>query len=527
MSRICLFLQVLLFNILAFGQVNVTHIEGSATFKKIGADSNGTFTCLVHSQAKELIVNKTDTVTLADSIHKFSIFKLDHDGNLVRSFNVLDPKPFVGITCLPSAVNTLHVDANGDIFLSGVIRDSAVTLLDTIVSGSICNTKVFACRIDSMGNRKWLRISDPMPSTRWLEVIDADLSNNDLKIYGTCNVDQVVAFRFGSDTVVPNKGIQWGYYEEWIVSFAQSGAFRFAHLPFDEAQQTLPLGWTGMIATDADDDSTIVLQQTNAITDYYALSVGDSTHSFSIVNTGTGQWQQIMLEHAAGKFHIAYPGPAQIDVTFHEYAGGAVNTYAIQDPDLSVPGKMAAVNQRGEKVLAANSNTDCFLYYVNRSNNIQWKHHILSILNGNGTTALEDVQHTNSLAVFSISPYPNGIVVDSVIYNNVSTTDGYLIIIDSAKLVGQDPRSELISMQTVTLFPNPSSGSSIMKWNKMYQQCSVQVYNLLGEKVWERTEHRTDHLRLDLNLQTGVYLVHVFLDNSHVTKKLIINRELR
>lgn len=70
------------------------------------------------------------------------------------------------------------------------------------------------------------------------------------------------------------------------------------------------------------------------------------------------------------------------------------------------------------------------------------------------------------------------------------------------------------------MYPNPSNGNfSIDNSNKAF---SVEIYNVLGQKVFERKNADGSNLAVT-NLKKGVYLVKITDDTKSLIKKLIIN----
>lgn len=80
------------------------------------------------------------------------------------------------------------------------------------------------------------------------------------------------------------------------------------------------------------------------------------------------------------------------------------------------------------------------------------------------------------------------------------------------------------------VYPNPTSGDAYVAYSlKQGQNVSVNVYNMLGEKVYSQNEGKVDAgkhiITIDgKSLQNGVYFVKFSTDNGTTTKRLVIQR---
>ena len=78
----------------------------------------------------------------------------------------------------------------------------------------------------------------------------------------------------------------------------------------------------------------------------------------------------------------------------------------------------------------------------------------------------------------------------------------------------------IVDFSDFKMYPNPSNGNfSIDNSNKAF---SVEIYNVLGQKVFERKNADGSNLSVT-NLNKGVYLVKITDDTKSLIKKLIIN----
>lgn len=83
---------------------------------------------------------------------------------------------------------------------------------------------------------------------------------------------------------------------------------------------------------------------------------------------------------------------------------------------------------------------------------------------------------------------------------------------------------------SLKLYPNPTNGNTNLQFKlEQEQNVIVELYTLLGEKVYEQTEGKMStgsHLITIpcRNLQSGIYLVKLTTDNTTITKRLVIQQ---
>ena len=72
----------------------------------------------------------------------------------------------------------------------------------------------------------------------------------------------------------------------------------------------------------------------------------------------------------------------------------------------------------------------------------------------------------------------------------------------------------------VKIYPNPSDGNFFI--NNSNKEYSVEIYNIIGQKVYERKNTNSTTLSLS-QLNKGVYFVKITDDSKSTTKRIIIN----
>lgn len=72
------------------------------------------------------------------------------------------------------------------------------------------------------------------------------------------------------------------------------------------------------------------------------------------------------------------------------------------------------------------------------------------------------------------------------------------------------------------IYPNPSNGNFKIEYDKTIGDINVEVYSILGQKVFEKQNINDNTISID-RLQSGVYLVKIDKDSKSIIKKIIIN----
>ncbi|MCK6649410.1 MAG: T9SS type A sorting domain-containing protein [Bacteroidia bacterium] len=68
--------------------------------------------------------------------------------------------------------------------------------------------------------------------------------------------------------------------------------------------------------------------------------------------------------------------------------------------------------------------------------------------------------------------------------------------------------------ETIQIFPNPSSGSTWISFEKTHPSVSVVVYNVLGQEVDRKIFSNTSKINLNINGPSGVYYLVTTIDNK-------------
>ncbi len=90
------------------------------------------------------------------------------------------------------------------------------------------------------------------------------------------------------------------------------------------------------------------------------------------------------------------------------------------------------------------------------------------------------------------------------------------IVADNSNSISEENYEDYFS-----IYPNPSSGNSIIQMNKANSSAAVKVHNSLGETVFFQPETQTDFVEIS-NLKSGIYLVELNVNDVQITSKLVV-----
>ncbi|MGJ8550248.1 endonuclease [Winogradskyella wichelsiae] len=136
-------------------------------------------------------------------------------------------------------------------------------------------------------------------------------------------------------------------------------------------------------------------------------------------------------------------------------------------------------------------------------------------VNGNlvGTIAYTDTEQTITISNINVE---NNV---SIIIDSNSDDDNRVIFDDLSYTCYSTLNIKDFNIQTVKLHPNPIQ-SDLTVALKSNIDTNIEIYNILGKRVFKNTISKTSTLNLQ-NLKTGIYIAKITQGNSTITKKLI------
>ena len=76
----------------------------------------------------------------------------------------------------------------------------------------------------------------------------------------------------------------------------------------------------------------------------------------------------------------------------------------------------------------------------------------------------------------------------------------------------------------INVYPNPTDGHVTIDMGKSLSEVTVSITDVSGKLLKQSTYKNTQMLELNLNVQTGIYLITINSDNKRATIRLVKNR---
>ena len=141
----------------------------------------------------------------------------------------------------------------------------------------------------------------------------------------------------------------------------------------------------------------------------------------------------------------------------------------------------------------------------------------LNMKNGNNSN-FSSISTTNN-------PNLNCIEVDDVAYSNANWSP-YIDAQTSFSTSCPNPCAvgiEENSLQNLSLYPNPSTGSITIDLEETKSNVSLSLTNALGQVVLTQNYKSTNHINFDLDAPKGLYFLRLETDGEVITKKILFN----
>lgn len=112
------------------------------------------------------------------------------------------------------------------------------------------------------------------------------------------------------------------------------------------------------------------------------------------------------------------------------------------------------------------------------------------------------------------------IIVGSPLSNIYGNWRGYARSFENQSLLFNSDAEPTLKM---TLYPNPNKGTFAVKFNEAKSRIGVTIFDVGGRLVYAAEFFNTEEIRLNKNLQSGVYAVSIQTDQEASHLKMIVN----
>jgi hypothetical protein len=83
--------------------------------------------------------------------------------------------------------------------------------------------------------------------------------------------------------------------------------------------------------------------------------------------------------------------------------------------------------------------------------------------------------------------------------------------------------NENFDLNKITIYPNPSNGKFKIDLQNVYNNCKIEIYDVLGHLIFENKYTSSNIIDLNLDLQSGIYLIKLKSDQMQYNAKIIID----
>ncbi|MFN5773462.1 T9SS type A sorting domain-containing protein, partial [Flavobacterium sp.] len=97
------------------------------------------------------------------------------------------------------------------------------------------------------------------------------------------------------------------------------------------------------------------------------------------------------------------------------------------------------------------------------------------------------------------------------------------INVPSLKMSNNNTNSKIFDIQKTVVAPNPSNGIFTVYFNTLIEEANIELYTLVGQKVFEKVLKNTSEELLLLNrMASGTYLLKISTNKKSIMKLIII-----
>ena len=131
------------------------------------------------------------------------------------------------------------------------------------------------------------------------------------------------------------------------------------------------------------------------------------------------------------------------------------------------------------------------------------------------------MQGPSNASMLVVSPTTNTTYV--VTGGDLGCTSSRTVSVNISPCTGTE-KQELDELKTLSVYPNPNSGSFSIKTNIQGADRQLSIYNVLGAKVYSEAAGSQDEIRLNVSLPEGVYYVELSGNTTKQVKQMVITK---
>jgi hypothetical protein len=107
---------------------------------------------------------------------------------------------------------------------------------------------------------------------------------------------------------------------------------------------------------------------------------------------------------------------------------------------------------------------------------------------------------------------------------NICQNVSVVITVPALRVSGiNNINNEIFDIEKTIVAPNPSNGNFIVYFNTSVEEANIELYTIIGQKVYDTTLNNTTEALLTLSqLASGTYLLKINSNKQVITKRIII-----
>lgn len=391
--------------------------------------------------------------------------------------------PIAGSGEVRTNMNTLATDKSKNVFISGYFVSGTVIIgMDTLRSDSTAN--IFLAKYDSNGKALWAKrgisISSNINTNDESYAVTTDLNGNSF-VTGYYNGSIV----FGTDTLVSPSSGNNPDGNVFIVKYDPNGNVLWARQSVIASSKSSAIGRA--LATDNAGNIYVAGSFIDTVSFGPDKLTGGELFFAKYKTNGNVEW----VKSVPG--YIGYT--LSSDQANHVYLAGGDGTNDVTFGKYTL------------KAPANSTHGNSFVIEFDTTGNALCG----SMLeNGGGYTQV-------SLATYKTGEY---IYEASIFYGDsiacgsdtlvATEEDPYVARWKNCTYIDQGISNITPQKNNILLYPNPSNGEFILQWSVVSGQSSVEIYNMLGEKVYFQSNIQNSAFNINLSNQpNGIYLYRV------------------